>query len=86
MSNVSSVSYGTSKTSNSLDVLSEVLFLPKPKKKSKRGGLNSKAICITDNEALGAKEQAKKQKLEKQEEREKNKFEKKRKSEGKKSS
>ena len=35
MSNVSSVSYGTSKTSNSLDVLSEVLVLPKPKEKGR---------------------------------------------------
>ena len=43
--------------SNSSNVLNnEVLVLPKPKKKTeskRRGGLNTKAIYITDNEALG---------------------------------
>ena len=85
-SNVSSISYGTSITSNSSDVLSEVLVFPKPKKKTeskRRGGLNTKTICITDDDVLGElkakkqeKEEEEKQKLEKQEERKKKRFEK----------
>ena len=54
--------YDTDRTSVSSDVLSEVLVLPKPKEKKSRrkGGVNAKTICITDDgvlEELKSKEQ-----------------------------
>ena len=74
-----------SSAGKSSDVLSDILSLPQPEQRSlnrKKAGINSKAVCITDDEifeGLKAKEkekaEAEEKKIEKRIEREKKKAE-----------
>ena len=84
--NVSDTSSEKKSQSSPSDILSEILVLPNPKsaaqKKSKRKGLNTKAVCVTDDEVFDEmkkekqrKKEEEQQKLEKQAERTRKKLE-----------
>ena len=67
-SSASCTNFSSEPRSNTSDVLSEILVLPKPKtassRRQRRKGLNSKAVCITEDEVLQKLKAEKEEKIE----------------------